>query len=121
MSLFIVATPIGNPKDITLRALEELKNADLIIGEEKRELFRFLKPLELHEKKVAFLNEHTQPRDFEELVSACEDENVCLVSDCGTPGFCDPGSELVAACRKKGIAVTPIPGASSLMTLLSVS
>src|SRR5205809_5485186 len=103
MSLFVVAIPIGNPKDITLRALEELKNADLIIGEEKRELFRFLKPLGLHEKKVELLNEHTRADDLHYLIEACATQNVCLISDCGTPGFCDPGSDLVAGCRTKGI------------------
>lgn len=119
MSLFVVATPIGNPKDITLRAIETLQESDVIIGEEKRELMPFLKKLSLHEKEVRFLNEHT--RDIDELAELCRDKKVSLVSDCGTPGFCDPGADLVAKCRSLGVAIQPVPGVTSLMTLLSVS
>ena len=65
MSLFVIATPIGNPRDISLRALDVLREADLIVGEERRELMPFLKLHELHLKTVDFLNEHSRPKDVD--------------------------------------------------------
>lgn len=121
MSLFVVSTPIGHPKDITLRALDILKECDLVIGEERSEVSRFLKSLGLTEKPYELLNEHSSEDDVAALVRVCREQRVALVSDCGTPGFCDPGADLVRACRQQGVAVTAIPGASSLMALLSVS
>jgi 16S rRNA (cytidine1402-2'-O)-methyltransferase len=121
MSLFIVATPIGHKGDLTERAKQVLSDADLIIGEERRELMPFLKTLNLHEKKCDFLNEHSKKEDLAFFLKECEEKSVALVSDCGTPGFCDPGAELVALCRQKNIKIIPIPGASSLMAVLSVS
>ncbi|HEX4926148.1 MAG TPA: SAM-dependent methyltransferase [Bdellovibrionales bacterium] len=121
MSLFVVSTPIGHPKDITLRALDILKESDLVIGEERSEVSRFLKSLGLSEKPFELLNEHSRPEDVSALAESCKTKRVALVSDCGTPGFCDPGADLVSACRRQGVAVTAIPGASSLMALLSVS
>jgi len=121
MSLTLVATPIGHPDDLTLRAIEVLKSADLILGEERRELMPFLKRLGLEKKPVDFLNEHSKPRDLDVFVEDCRQKNVALVSDCGTPGFCDPGADLVSLCRKAEIPVTSVPGASSLMMLLSLA
>jgi 16S rRNA (cytidine1402-2'-O)-methyltransferase len=121
MSLCLIATPIGNPGDISLRAIETLKESDLIIGEEKRELMPFLKAHGLEKREVDFLNEHSRPGDVENFVELCKTKKVCLVSDCGTPGFCDPGADLVAACRKAGVEIHAVPGASSLMTLVSLA
>ncbi|MGE3975579.1 MAG: 16S rRNA (cytidine(1402)-2'-O)-methyltransferase [Bdellovibrionales bacterium] len=121
MSLYIVAIPIGNRADLTDRARQVLTEADVVIGEEKRELLPFLKTLGLQNKFHEFLNEHSKKEELTELVKLCETKKVALVSDCGTPGFCDPGAQLVALCRQKKIPVVPVPGASSLMTLLSVS
>lgn len=121
MPLILVATPIGNPRDITLRALDALKECDFILGEEKRVLMPFLKSHGLEKKPVDFLNEHSKPRDVESYVDLCRSKTVCLVSDCGTPGFCDPGADLVSACRKGDIPITALPGASSLMTFLSLT
>ncbi len=120
MSLAIVATSIGNAEDITLRAIRCLREADLVIGEERKEVALLLKSLEL-QKPIELLNEHSKAVDFEFLTSECATKNVVLVSDCGTPGFCDPGSELVSRCRARGIAITPVPGASSLMSLIAVA
>ena len=120
MALFLIATPIGDPKDITLRAIETLASSDVVIGEEYREVTKLLKALNIEGKNLELLNEHSRPSDVTELLNLCRTSRVALVSDCGTPGFCDPGSRLVAACRKEGILVTPRPGASSLMCLLSV-
>jgi 16S rRNA (cytidine1402-2'-O)-methyltransferase len=121
MSLFVVATPIGNPGDITQRALDVLKSADLIIGEELKELRQILKSAGVQARAMDQLNEHSDAKDIEHFVIECRSKQVALVSDCGTPGFCDPGADLVKACRDAGIQVSGVPGASSLMTLLSVA
>ena len=121
MSLFVVATPIGNPKDITLRAIEILKDADIVIGEERSEVSKLLKSLQITGKQLELLNEHSRPDDLKELLQFCREKRVALVSDCGTPGFCDPGADLVAACRAEGIDVSSAPGPSSLMVLLSLA
>lgn len=118
--LYIVSTPIGHPKDITLRALEVLDAADFIIGEEQRIASTFLKRLKLSHKTLHLLNEHSTERDVEELTQLCKNHQVALISDCGTPSFYDPGYQLIQQCRKKNILATAVPGASSLMTLLSL-
>lgn len=119
MSLYVVATPIGHPKDISLRALEILKEAELVIGEERKVCARFLKSLELLPKEIELLNEHSDQQDLEFLFQQCQHKKVALISDCGTPGFCDPGANLIQLCRKKQIDVHTLPGASSLMVFLS--
>ena len=122
MSLTLVAVPIGNLGDITLRALESLKSADLYIGEERKPMFKLLKELGVATpQNYELLNEHSESKDVSELASLCRDQKAVLLTDCGTPGFSDPGAELVAECRKQKIPVTSNPGASSLTTLLSLS
>jgi 16S rRNA (cytidine1402-2'-O)-methyltransferase len=121
VSLYVIATPIGNPKDITLRATEILAKADVVIGEEQREVSKLLKILKIEEREIILLNEHSKPEDVRALVQLAREKTVALVSDCGTPGFCDPGADLVRECRKAGVEIKPVPGASSLMALLSVS
>lgn len=121
MPLQLVATPIGNPHDISQRAITSLKDADVVIGEERKEVSKLLKSLGIEGKRIELLNEHSSPADVTELVDLCRHQKVALVTDCGTPGFCDPGSTLVAACRAYGLPSAPVPGASSLMCLLSVS
>jgi len=120
MALYLIAVPIGNPGDITARAIDALKTADVVIGEERKEVSKLLKSLGIEGKRLELLNEHSSDADVEELLRLCHDHNVALVSDCGTPGFCDPGARLVAGCRTKLIANSPLPGASSLMCLLSI-
>lgn len=121
--LHVVALPIGNLDDITLRALKLLREADVIIGEERKELIPMLKHFEVdfHAKTLEFLNEHSDKDDLQHLKGLCKEKNVVLVSDCGTPVFCDPGAHLISLCRKEKIPVVSAPGASSLMTLLSLS
>ena len=121
MSLELIATPIGDLGDITLRAIECLRAADVVIGEERKEVSKLLKRLEIEGKRLELLNEHTREDDLKDLVQLCRSSRVALVTDCGTPGFCDPGSRLVSLCRAEGVISKPIPGASSLMCLLSVS
>lgn len=119
MALFVVATPIGHKDDISLRALDILKQVPVVIGEERKEVSKLLRSHGITGKELELLNEHSEPFDVERLMNICRERDVALVTDCGTPGFCDPGARLVALCRKQQIQVQPIPGASSLMTFLS--
>lgn len=120
--LYIVATPIGNPKDITFRAVEILKSADHILCEERRVGSTLLKQLDIPQKLLIELNEHNEDSLAQELVMIlAQGENMALISDCGTPAFADPGALLIQFAMEAGIQVVPVPGTSSLMTLLSVS
>lgn len=130
IALFLIATPIGSPDDLSPRAARLLRGATLVIGEEFRPLTTLLKSLgrDRHPTNadLMVLNEHSTPIDLIELcerVIATIDSGgyTALVSDCGTPGFCDPGAPLVAALRQRGYRVSSVPGASSLMCLLSAS
>jgi 16S rRNA (cytidine1402-2'-O)-methyltransferase len=120
--LLIVATPIGNYGDISLRALEVLKTADVIACEEFREGSTLLKKLGIGEKKLTILNEHNDKEGTEEIIQTLlSGQNIALISDCGTPAFADPGTNLVKRCLEYSIPVSSIPGASSLMTAISLS
>lgn len=119
--LTLIATPIGRNDEITLRSLELLKNADVVICESTKETSKLLKSYEIKAKRYEVLDEHSTVDDVKELLALCRDQNAVLVSDCGTPSFCDPGFQLVAACRKEGLKVESSLGASSLMGLLSLS
>jgi 16S rRNA (cytidine1402-2'-O)-methyltransferase len=123
MSLTVVATPIGNYLDITLRAIETLKSCDAIICEELKPARVLLKRIgiEPSSKLLYQLNEHSKTPELPEYLNLCREKNIALISDCGTPGFCDPGSQLVNLCMLEKIKVDVNPGASSLMTLLSIA
>jgi 16S rRNA (cytidine1402-2'-O)-methyltransferase len=118
--LYVIATPIGVNSDISARAVEVLKNCEAVIGEEHKNASKFLKFSGVPQKEIYILNEHSRPDDLKELCELAQSQNVALVSDCGTPGFCDPGADLVRLCRQKNIRVQSIPGPSSLMSFLSV-
>lgn len=121
MSLYVIATPIANPEDITLRGLRHLKNCTFIIGEEAKACRAQLKSFGIspQEKEILLLNEHSDEQTLKELLSVCKKQEVALISDCGTPGFCDPGAELIDLCYKTNVPVEIVPGPSSLMTFLS--
>lgn len=121
MALSIVSIPIGNPQDITIRALEALRNCEVLIVEEAKAARAALKAYELQRKPMEELNEHSSAEKIQELLHQIRYKEACLISDCGTPVFCDPGAKLIAACRKANIPTTSLPGASSLMCLLSQS
>jgi 16S rRNA (cytidine1402-2'-O)-methyltransferase len=121
MSLFVVATPIGNPGDLSPRARDILARADLVVGEDMKPLRQILKAAGVQARALDQLNEHSRQADVEHLTARARTEMVALVSDCGTPGFCDPGAELVDACHRAGIPVHAVAGPSSLMALLSVA
>jgi len=116
--LYIVSTPIGNYDDITLRAINILQEVDFIICEEYKEAKRLLHHLKI-EKELHSLNEHNEKEfSFDLLKLIQEKKSAALISDCGTPLFSDPGITLVNLCIESGIAIIPIPGASSLMAAL---
>jgi 16S rRNA (cytidine1402-2'-O)-methyltransferase len=120
-SLFVIATPIGNYDDITIRALNTLKSVDVIICEEFREGTTLLKKLDIPKKELVLLNEHNEKEQVPEILNRLlQGENFGLISDCGTPVFADPGHYLIEQTTMFNIPVLPIPGASSLMATLSV-
>lgn len=119
--LYLVSTPIGNFEDITIRALNVLKNADLIVCEEFKEAKGLLSHFTI-DKELINLNEHNEEESslivIEKLSAG---QNIALISDCGTPVFSDPGKMLVNLCIQNEIKVVPVPGASSLMAALVAS
>ena len=120
-TLFIVATPIGNPGDITLRAIETLKSVDAVVCEEYKPGSTLLKKLGIEGKELVLLNEHNEPEvGADLLMRLLNGQNLALFSDCGTPVFSDPGSYLIQLAASSGVKVSPVPGASSLMAALSV-
>ncbi len=116
--LYLVATPIGNLRDITLRALEVLKGADIIAAEDTRHSSILLRHYEIHKPLVSY-HEHNEARRTAELLERLrEGKNVALITDAGMPGISDPGHRLLRACIEHGIAYTIIPGASAVLTAL---
>ncbi len=120
-TLYLVATPIGNFADMTFRAIEVLKQVDVVVYEERKEGGRLLRHFGI-EKPVESLNEHNEAAaTFIILDHLKKGKNIAVVSDSGTPVFSDPGQLLVRKAIDDGIKVVPIPGASSLMPALTVS
>lgn len=120
-TLYVVATPIGNLGDITLRAIETLKNVDAIAAEDTRHSSGLLAHLGVSKKLIA-VHEHNEQQSAEKLVAALKNgENIALVTDAGTPAVSDPGAIVVKIVREAGIKVVPIPGASSVIAALSAS
>jgi len=120
--LFVVATPIGNLKDITLRALETLREVPIIACEDTRRALKLLNYYEIKGKKLIPYHEHNEERQAERLLSLLkEGKDVALISDAGTPAISDPGYRLVSLARREGIPVYPVPGASAVIAALSAS
>lgn len=120
-TLYVVATPIGNLRDITLRALDVLKSADLIAAEDTRVSAGLLAAYGISAKWLA-CHEHNERTAAATLLRHLgEGRSVALISDAGTPGVSDPGAVVVRAAREAGHAVVPIPGASAVATALSVA
>jgi len=119
--LYLVATPIGNYDDITIRALKVLKDVDLVVCEEFKEGRRLLGHYGI-EKPLESLNEHNEKQNTPQIFQQLRDgKNIALISDCGTPLFSDPGLLLVQRAIESHIKVVPVPGASSLCAALIVS
>ncbi len=119
--LYIVATPIGNLQDMSLRALETLKTVDLIAAEDTRHTGILLKHYGIETPQTSFF-QHNEFQKIDHLISLLkEGKNVALVSDAGTPGISDPGFRLIQAARQNGVAVTAIPGACAAVCALVLS
>ena len=119
--LYIVATPIGNLDDITLRAVKTLQLVDVIAAEDTRHSQRLLGHLGIRKRMIS-LHQHNENQRLEQLLERLQaGENIALISDAGTPLISDPGYPLVKAVRAAGLKVSPIPGASSVITALSAS
>ena len=117
--LYIVPTPIGNLQDITLRAIDILKFVDVIACEDIRVTQKLLNHYEIKTKCISYhkFNEKERIEKFLQILS--EGKKIALVSDAGTPLFCDPGAVLVKELKKRGYSVTSLPGANAVITFLS--
>ncbi len=121
-TLYIVATPIGNLDDISLRAIKTLKEVDVIACEDTRHTQTMLTHLEITGKRLIACHAHNEVASSQGIINLMEQgQNVAYCSDAGTPGVSDPGSRLVRAVREAGFTVVPIPGASASVTLISAS
>ncbi len=119
--LYLVATPIGNLQDITLRALDVLRRVDRIACEDTRQTQKLLNHFEIQTPTLS-CHEHNERRRAEELVETlCSGGRIALVSDAGTPGVSDPGNWLVRAAIGAGVAVYPVPGANAAVSALVAS
>src|SRR6266508_4340540 len=116
--LYVVATPIGNLSDITLRALEILKSVDLIAAEDTRHSGMLMKHFGIKKPFVSYHEHNEAMRTAELAVRLAEGENIALITDAGTPGLSDPGARLVRECIKRGLSFTIIPGPSSILAAL---
>jgi 16S rRNA (cytidine1402-2'-O)-methyltransferase len=119
--LYLVATPIGNLEDITLRAIRVLKEADLIACEDTRQTQKLLQHYEIRKEAVSYHAHNELTRSPELVIEMEQGAKVALVSDAGTPGISDPGHHLVTLCLRHHIPVIPIPGPSALVAALAAS
>src|SRR5919199_967040 len=119
-SLYLVATPIGNLEDITLRALRVLREARLIAAEDTRHTGRLLTHYGIATPLVSY-HEHNKLARLDRIFAALAEGDVALVSDAGTPGLSDPGYELVRAALARGVRVVPVPGPSALLAAVVAS
>lgn len=116
--LYVVATPIGNLGDITLRALDVLKSVDLVAAEDTRHSGMLMKHFGIKRPFISY-HEHNEAKRTAELVERLTGgENIALITDAGTPGLSDPGLRLVRECIKRELSFTIIPGPSSILTAL---
>ncbi len=121
-ALYVVATPIGNLRDITLRAIEVLSTADAVAAEDKRNTSHLLSHHSIHANKLIAVHQHNERGAAEKIVSSIQAGlSVAFVSDAGTPAVSDPGAVLVQAVLSAGLRVIPVPGASAAIAALSAS
>lgn len=123
MTLFVVATPIGNLADLTSRATDVLRRAPVVFAEDTRQARKLLSHIGAHPRLVAY-HHHTRGGALEKLLDVLEASDVALVTDAGTPGISDPGGLLIAAALDRfgrSLTITPIPGPSALTAAVSVA
>ena len=120
-TLYLVATPIGNLDDITLRAIKVLKEADLIAAEDTRHTLKLLNHLEISKPMISYHRHNEELRSEHLIKELKEGKNIALVSDAGTPGISDPGEEIVKECIKENIKIIPVPGACAFVNALITS
>lgn len=119
--LYLVATPIGNLEDITLRAIRILKEVDMIAAEDTRHTLKLLNHLEISKPLISY-HRHNEETRKDDLIKYLEEgKNIALVSDAGTPSISDPGEEIVKEAIKDNIQIIPVPGACALINALIVS
>ena len=119
--LYIVSTPIGNLDDITLRAIEVLKNSDIILCEDTRHSLKLLNHLQIKKKLISY-HKFNEKKELEKIIKYLNEGKILsLISDAGTPLLSDPGRLLIQTCIKKNIQIVPIPGVSSITASMSVS
>lgn len=119
--LYLVATPIGNLEDITLRAINVLKNVDLIAAEDTRHTLKLLNHLEISKPMISCHRHNENEKSNKIIEKLKEGKNIAIVSDAGTPGISDPGEEVVKEAIKENIQIIPIPGACAAINALIVS
>lgn len=119
--LYLVPTPIGNLKDITLRALEVLENADMIAAEDTRQTLKLLNHFNIKKPLISYHKFNEQNKSDKIIDILLEGKSIALVSDAGTPGISDPGSVIVGRCIEKNIDFEVLPGATAITTALVYS
>lgn len=119
--LYIVATPIGNLEDITLRAINILKEVDLIAAEDTRHTLKLLNYLKISKNLISYHRHNEGTKSDILLEQLKKGKKIALVSDAGTPGICDPGEEIIKKCIEENVEVIPIPGACALINALICS
>ncbi len=116
--LYVIGTPIGNLDDITLRALEALKSADVVAAEDTRHSGNLLRHFEIRKPLVSYHQHNEAMRTAELVERLAGGENVALITDAGMPGISDPGARLIRACIERGLDYTIVPGVSAVLTAL---
>ena len=119
--IYLVATPIGNLEDITLRAIRILKEVDIVIAEDTRQTLKLLNHLEISKPMISYHRHSTEDKKLEIIEKVKMGKNIAIVSDAGTPVISDPGEEIVSLALDLGIEVIPIPGPCALIAGLIAS
>ena len=120
-NLYIVSTPIGNLDDITIRAIEVLKNSDIILCEDTRRSLKLLNHYKIKKKLISY-HKFNEKKELNKIIQHLNEGKILsLISDAGTPALSDPGRLLIQTCIKENIKIVPIPGVSSITASMSVS